>query len=714
MSGRRATAHLRRIAWLIAIVAPLAIMAVWVSRGVTVPSFGEVRSRYAPSEAYLLDRHDQLLQSSRINLKVRRLDWVALPDISPALIAAIIDAEDRRFFEHHGVDWRAVIPAMKSNLIDGRRRGASTITMQLASLLTGNGRSGGVMQNLRRKLMEVRAAHAIESRWTKTQVIEAYLNLVQFRGDLTGIAAASQMLAGKSPSGLSQNESRVLAALLPDPGAAAERVALRACSRAGLQSSARECVDLRQIAARLLQRVDSHQASPALAPQLAAVMLKSPGERVRTTLDIAIQRYSQDVLAQHLAELRDHNVRDGAALVIDNKSGDVLAYVASGGPFSSASQVDGVRAKRQAGSTLKPFLYELSLERRYLTAASLLEDSPLNLDTGSGAYIPQDYDHEFKGAVSVRTALGSSLNVPAVRALIIVGVEAFRDRLNSLGYAGIVEDGAYYGYSLALGSAEVSLWEQAQAYRALARGGRFSPLRIRTDEARAEDRFPMAAGASFIVGDIMSDPIARSATFGLNSHLNTPFWSAAKTGTSKDMRDNWCVGFSSDFTVAVWVGNFEGDAMHDVSGVTGAAPIWHDIMIALHQDIAVSPPPPPPGVLALQVRFSPAVEPERREWYLNGTENSRVTGLPKDARIARIISPANGMIIAIDPDIPPRSQRVPITVQGVAPGMSLELNDESLGSASQQILWIPVAGAQRLELKDGNGASVDRVLFTVR
>lgn len=714
MMSTRGTAHLRRAAWAIAVMVCAATLSIVLTPDVTVPSFAEVRSRYPASEAYLLDRHGELLQSARINLNVRRLEWVALPDISPALVAAIVDAEDRRFFEHHGVDWHAVIPALKSNLIDGRRRGASTITMQLASLLAGESRSAGILHNLRRKLMEVRAAHAIESRWTKTQIIEAYLNLVQYRGDLTGVAAASHILAGKSPSGLSANEGRVLAALLPDPGAVPGRVALRACARAGLQTNAAGCAEIRRSAADLLQRADTHAASSGLAPQLAAALLKTAGLELRTTLDIAIQRYVQDVLAQHLAALRDHNVRDGAALVIDNRSGDVLAYVGSGGPFSSASQVDGVRARRQAGSTLKPFLYELSLERRYLTASSLLEDSPLNLDTGTGAYIPQDYDHDFKGAVSVRTALGSSLNVPAVRTLIIVGVEAFRDRLNSLGYAGIVEDGAYYGYSLALGSAEVSLWEQAQAYRTLARGGRFSPLRIRQEDARVQDRFPMTADASFIIGDILSDPIARSATFGLDSHLNTPFWSAAKTGTSKDMRDNWCVGFSRDFTVAVWVGNFEGDAMHDVSGITGAAPVWHDIMIALHRDVGSAPPEPPPGVVGAQVQFSPAVEADRHDWFLDGTENNRVVGLPKYARIARITAPANGMIIAIDPDIPRRSQRVPVSVQGAAPGMTLKLNDEVLGSADRQFLWTPVAGVQRLELQDGNGEPVDRILFTVR
>jgi len=690
------------------------LVAGWRSTTIVVPSFAAVRAQYVPSEAYLVDRHGEVLEASRRNLGVRRFDWVALDGTSPALKTAVIEAEDRQFYEHHGIDWWAALAAIKAQLIDHRRRGASTITMQLASLIHGDRGGGSRQQQWRRKIAQVCIARSLEFTWTKAQILEAYLNLVQFRGDLQGIGAAAQILAGKSPSGLSIGESRALAALLPDPNAAPERVASRACVQAHLPAATDECNAIRQTSARLLKRAEGFAASPTLAPQLSAALLRTAGESVQTTLDAAIQRFALSVVQHHLASLRDHNVRDGAVLVVDNRSGDVLAYVGSGGPFSTASQVDGVRAQRQGGSTLKPFLYELSLERRYLTASSLLEDSPLNLDTGTGVYIPQDYDHDFKGLVSVRTALGSSLNVPAVRTLVIVGVEAFRDRLNSLGYSGITEGGAYYGYSLALGSAEVSLWEQAQAYRALARGGHWSPLRLKRSDPNSGDREPMSADASFVVSDILADPVARAVTFGLDNHLNTPFWSAAKTGTSKDMRDNWCIGFSRDFTVAVWVGNFEGDAMHDVSGVTGAAPVWHDIMLALHRELATAAPQPPPGIVATAIRFIPAVEPPRLEWYLAGTQTDRVVGLSATAKIAHIVSPANGMIIALDPDIPARSQRIPLTAQGAPAGMIVRLNDTVLGSATQKILWAPVAGTQHLTLEDRAGRTVDRILFTVR
>jgi penicillin-binding protein 1C len=362
---------------------------------------------------------------------------------------------------------------------------------------------------------------------------------------------------------------------------------------------------------------------------------------------------------------------------------------------------------------LKPFLYELALERRYLTAASLLDDSPINLDTAGGVYLPQDYDRDFKGLVSVRTALGGSLNIPAVRTLVLVGVEAFRDRLNELGYAGISAGGEFYGYSLALGSAEVSLWEQAQAYRALARGGRWSPIRLQPVPGAVERKL-MPEDASFVIADILSDRAARTVTFGLDNHLNTPYWSAAKTGTSKDMRDNWCVGFSQRFTVAVWVGNFEGDSMHDVSGVTGAAPVWQEVMAALHQGIPFRSPPAPKGVAAAAIEFSPPVEPPRREWFIGRTGAQRIVALAAQNEITRISSPANGMVIAIDPDIPIHLQRVPFSAKGANPSMVLKLNGKAIGSAGRSQLWEPQAGAYQLSIEEADGSVLDKILFTVR
>lgn len=683
---------------------------------VKMQEFAEVQKRFIPSEAYLLDRYGEVIDSKRVNFGVRRFSWVKLQQISPALIDAVVAGEDQRFWQHHGVDWRSVLGAVRDQLLYQRQRGASTITMQVASLLENNLRSHTGLSAWQRKLRQVQAAYALESHWTKQQILEAYLNLLDFHGELQGIGAATEVLAHKTPSGLNGAESLVLAALLPSPSATPERLSARACARAQVNSSLSvTCDTIKNTANELLSRTGGKFSAERLAPQLAHSLLKKAGQKVQVTLDASIQRVALEILRQQLSELAVRNVRDGAVIVVDNATGEVLAYVGSAGPNSQSAQVDGVRAPRQAGSTLKPFLYGLAIERRYLTAASLLDDSPLHLDTVSGTYIPQNYEPDFKGLVSVRTALGNSLNIPAVRTLVLLGVEPFRNRLYNLGYTGLTESGDFYGYSLALGSAEVTLWQQAQAYRTIARGGQWSPLRIRQDEAESSPSktlFP--EDTAFIIGNILSDRAARSLTFGIDNYLNTPFWSAVKTGTSKDMRDNWCIGFSQHYTVAVWVGNFEGDSMHDVSGITGAAPVWHKIMLALHQNLPSLPPPPSAGVTFTLTKFSPPVESNHQEWFLADTTAPKIEAVTVENEIARISSPSNGLIIALDPDIPESQQRVPITTKGARSDMNLMVDGNRLGSATEPILWKPTIGAHRLALQDAQGKIIDQVLFTVR
>jgi penicillin-binding protein 1C len=707
VTGRGRLALVRSSLVLAAVLlsAILVVSAIWPAA--PVPSFEKVREGYRPSEAWLLDRRGRVIDVKRVDYGIRRLDWVPLDGVSPALRDAIVAGEDRRFWQHGGIDWTAAAGALRDRLTGGPNRGGSTISMQVAALLdpTLKARSGG--RGWGQKLAQMRAALLLEQEWDKRQILEAYLNLLDFRGELQGVGATARFLVGKHPSGLTTNESLVLAALLPSPAAAADRVAARACARSG-----GECAGLRETAERLLGNARAARA-PGLAPQLANALLHLPGERRRTTLDLDIQRRAAEALNRNLSGLTNRNVRDGAVLVVDNATGEVLAYVASSGGRSRARQVDGVRAPRQAGSTLKPFLYGLALEKRYLTPASLLEDSPINLQTGRGLYIPQNYDKDFKGTVSVRTALASSLNVPAVRTLVLVGVEPFRDRLHRIGYAGIDKDGEYYGFSLALGSAEVTLWEQVTAYRTLARGGLLSPLKLDPAQAAGQDRRIMPEAAAFLVGSILSDRAARVTTFGLASNLDTRFWSAVKTGTSKDMRDNWCIGFSRRYTVGVWVGNFEGDSMHGVSGVSGAAPVWQDVIAHLDQGGDVGPPAVPAGVVSQRVAFDPAVESPREDWFLDGTETALMRAVP-GGDFARIVSPAHGVVIALDPDIPADNTRVPVRAEGADGSLSLKIDGRVLGRADASYLWAPRPGAHTVLLQRSDGSVVDRAQVTVR
>jgi penicillin-binding protein 1C len=674
--------------------------------GAAAPTPAQVRAAWQPSEARLLDRHGVALDAVRVDLRARRGDWVLLPDISPALGAAVLQAEDQRFLQHGGIDLRAAGQAAWDNLFRSRPRGASTITMQLAGLLDSELRAAKDGRSWRQKFDQALAAREIEAGWSKQQILEAYLNMVSFRGELQGIGAASKALFNKVPSGLDGTEAAILAALLRAPSAHPRAVARRACQLAAELKWSGDCAAIEYRAAVALARPNPN-ARPTAPPALRR-LLGTAGSGVRTTLDARVQAAATDALRRHVKELADRNVGDGAVVVIDNASGELLAYVANTG----SGEVDGVAAPRQAGSTLKPFLYGLALERRLLTAASLLDDSPIGIAAGSGAYVPQNYDRSFRGYASVRTSLASSLNVPAVRTLLLAGVERFHDRLQALGFTTVTEDAEFYGPSLALGSADVTLLELTNAYRTLANGGLHGPVSLRARPTPQPVKV-MDPAASFIVGDILADRGARSPTFGLRSDLATAYWSAVKTGTSKDMRDNWCVGYTDRYTVGVWVGNFDGQPTWDVSGVSGAAPVWRDVMDFLHRDRPGRQGAAPSALLRRTVAYAPAHEPAREEWFLRGTETALVEAVPAARRAPKIVYPVDGSIVAVDPDIPDSVERVVFQAQG-AGGHRWRLDGRDLGPAPEALAWQPALGEHRLELVDGEGKAVGVSRFEVR
>jgi penicillin-binding protein 1C len=677
-----------------------------------VPTFDSVKSRWVSTEGILLDRNGIPIHELRVGNQGRRLPWVRLEDISPAALSTIVRAEDKRFYRHEGVDWLAVTDAALDTLLFSRPRGASTISMQVAAQLDPHLKAGRHKRTLAQKWDQIRAAQALEARWTKRQILEAYLNLSTYRGELQGIGAASRALFGKQASGLDAQESLLLAVLLRGPNASPEKALARACALARDMAAGGDCAGIERLARQALAAEPPLAPAVALAPHLARELLSAARPRVQTTLDGALQAEAVDLLRQQLAALADRHVADGAILVADNRSGEVLAYVGNGGEGASAWYVDGVRAPRQAGSTLKPFLYEMAIGQRLLTAASLADDSPVNLLTPSGFYVPQNYDREFRGLTSVRTALSSSLNVPAVRTLMLVGAEAFVERLRDLGFAHVTGDGDFYGFSLALGSAEVSLWELADAYRVLANGGLQSPLRLAPGTAAA--RPVLDPEAAYVIADILSDPLARSVSFGLENPLSSRHWAAVKTGTSKDMRDNWCVGFTDRYTVAVWVGNFDGSPMRDVSGVTGAAPVWLALVNYLHRHAPSSRPPAPPRLVRTQVSFEAAIEPPRDEWFLAGTQTQRVARKAPEAAAPAIAYPASGTILALDPDIPPAAQRVRLLASGAGAGQRFRIDGEDAGAAAGGAFWAPRPGQHTLELVDAAGAVMESASFEVR
>ena len=702
-----------------------------------LPAPSEIRSSFASSETYILSREGEVLQRLRTDRQVRRGAWVELADVSAALRLALVVSEDQRFYAHSGVDWSAVSAAAWGNLWNRKTRGASTITMQLAGLLDEDWRASSSGRSVGQKLGQALAATQLERRWRKDQILEAYLNLLPFKGELVGIDALSRTLFGKAPHGLDDVESAITAALVRGPNASPATVAQRACGvwQAMLQQQAggasAECTSLLWRTEQAL-RARLWPASEGMAPHWAQQVWSSrvsvaasavPPAGIRTTLSAPVQRLAQESLQRHLRELQGRNVQDGAVVVLDNRTGEVLAWVGSSGALSQASEVDGVLAPRQPGSTLKPFLYAQALDEQRLTAASLLEDSSAQIATPSGLYIPQNYDRRFKGWVSVRQALAASLNMPAVRTLVMVTPDAFFEQLRQLGLP-LRENAGYYGYSLALGSAEVPLLQLTNAYRALANGGRFAeiapPVLSRTHHIPV--RQVMSPQAAFVVGDVLSDAQARAATFGLDSVLTTRFWTAVKTGTSKDMRDNWAIGWSQHYTVGVWVGNASGEAMHSVSGSSGAAPVWADIMAGLHARLPSKAPVPPAGLVRQPVQFVPAqagarMEPARREWFLAGTEQAHFhvpgTALQKGASTdrPRILAPTDGTVLAVDPDIPPAQQK--LLLRATRADVRWLMDGRVLGQG-RQLRWQPWPGKHVLQLQDLRGNRLDAVQLEVR
>lgn len=689
------------------VLAPIA-MLVWTAT--RLPSFEAVKRAYVPSDAWLLARNGEVLATRRVDTRVRRLPWVSLEDISPVIPASIIHAEDRRFWRHPGVDPIALAGAVRDDVLGRGWRGASTIPMQLAAFLDPSAR-GAPRRGAFAKLRQIWLALALELRWSRHEILEAYLNRAGFHGDTEGIAAATQALFAHEPRTTSPDEAWILAASLRSPIARPAVIARRACRLSGVDRAG--CAQLAFVTAQAVARPSPATAPLELAPHLAVHLLTRPGEQVRSTIDARLQREVLDTLRSQLASLSGRRVRDGAALVVANDTGEVLAYVGSAGLDSTAGQVDGAQAPRQAGSTLKPFLYAIAIGRGVLTPASLLDDSPLSISVPGGLYTPQDYDHAFRGLVSLRVALGGSLNVPAVRTLGLVGPESLHRLLTKLGYGRLAPDPDVYGQSLALGTADVTLAEQVAAYRALAVAGHYRPLSYRLGERTVETPV-IDSRTAWIIGNILADGRARSTTFGLDGPLTTRTWSAVKTGTSKDMRDNWCLGFSKRYTVGVWVGNFEGDPMHDVSGVAGAAPAWSAIIDRLEAGADGRPPPAPAGVVAREVHFAGHLEPPRTEWFLGGTEATDVTPAPARHLQPRIQSPTANEIVAFDPDIPRSNQRMLLSAVPSHPGLSWRVDDILVGGRGDAA-WPLVRGRHRVTLVDtASRETLDEVAFDVR
>jgi len=560
----------------------------------------------------ITDRNGILLQEVRC--RDGRSAQVKLNSISPHFVRAIIAVEDRRFYEHSGVDWQAIARATASNLFRRHRRsGASTITLQLAKMLEPGPRT------FRKKIDEVRLAYRLEAGMKKSEILEQYLSRLPFGNQLYGVESASQTYFRKPASDLSLAQAAFLAAI---PNAPSE---LNPYTHFDLVKVRQTFILERMNALGLIAPEDQAIAlqedldiqeplRPRIAPHFIQRLMPavpSHATIVRTTLDAGFQKSVEQQAKEVLHELKGRVVTNAAVLVLNNHSGETLAYVGSA-DFDNADnegQNDGVQALRQPGSALKPFIYGLALEQG-MTPATLLEDIEVHFSTPIGDFSPQNYSKQFHGPVRLREALANSLNVPAVRVTAGLGPEAVLARLREFGFASLTADAEHYGVGLALGDGEVSLYELTRAYMILARNGSVIPIKeLLTTETRRHGEGEKKGvnvnvsnpEAIYLITDILKDPYARATEFGSDSVLRMPFPCAVKTGTSRNYRDNWAVGYTRDYTVGVWVGNFNGVPMQQVAGVTGAGPLLRRVMLLVYDKKTPQDFERPKGLVEVEV-----------------------------------------------------------------------------------------------------------------
>lgn len=603
-------------------------------------------ARAPEASVVITDRGGRVLYQARTRSGALLMP-ARVEDVSPWVVPALLAAEDARYYRHPGADPLAIVRAIAQLVVERRVvSGASTLTQQLARNVEPRPR------NAFGKLGEIVTALRIERELDKQTILSEYLTRIEFGPNLRGVEAASRRYFDKPARALDLSEAATLAAIprgptLYDPERGLERVERRRV-RILYRLSELGLVEPREIELALAARVTLSRGEHGLSPNQLVLglangldpALGAPGtlSRIETTIDGALQEETTVLARRAVERIAERHVTSAAVVVLDNETGDVLAWVGSPDFFDrrALGQNDGVRALRQPGSTLKPFLYAAAMESNGLTAASLLPDLPVAIATEQGTFSPQNYDRRSHGPVRVREALASSFNQPAVALTERLGVERSLEALRGIGFSTLEREAAHYGVALALGDGEVRLVDLARAYSALARGGTLRRERlarvvvdgvgVRREQSPDVGRRVLDPRIAAIVTDVLSDASARAPGFGRDSVLELPFPVAVKTGTSKGYRDNWAIGFTREVTVAVWVGNFDGSPMVRSSGVTGAAPLFHDVMLAAMRGRSPAPLVDRAGLVEREVCALSGAPPgehcahRHRELFVPGSE----------------------------------------------------------------------------------------------
>lgn len=567
---------------------------------------------------------------------------LALSEIPKYVIQATIAIEDKNFYSHQGFSLSGIARAARETMLKGRVQGGSTITQQLikSALLTPE-------VNISRKIKEVILAFWAERLYTKNQLLEMYLNQVPYGGTAWGIESAAQTYFGKSAKSLTLAEASLLAGL---PAAPSEYSPFgthidRAFSRQGevlrrmvedryiTEAQAREALaqEIHFARARIGIRAPHFvmYVKELLERRYGPRLVERGGLRIKTSLDLSVQERVEEIVNTNITKLASLRVGNGAAIVTNPKTGEILAMVGSRDYFDTSREgnVNVTVALRQPGSSIKVVTYAAAMEKGF-TAASILDDSPVSYpQIGAPPYTPVNYDSKFHGFVPLRYALGNSYNIPAIRTIAAIGVPAVIEKGRAMGVTSWIDE-SRYGLALTLGGGEVTMLDMASVFGTLANVGTRMDLlpitevsdytgKILEKNKSIEHKEAVKPEVAWIIGNILSDNNARSQAFGPNSLLVVPGKTVSvKTGTSNDKRDNWTIGYTPSLMTAVWVGNNNNAPMDPylTSGVTGAAPIWHDIMVEILKDRADEALPRPDGVVSVPCYYG------RPEYFIIGTQ----------------------------------------------------------------------------------------------
>lgn len=605
----------------------------------------------------IFDRHGTLLYEV-LSPKEGRKTYLALDQIPPLFINAIIASEDSDFYRHSGVDFLAIGRAIFYNYLEQKiTSGASTITQQLVRNLLGTNRQ----RTLQEKLIEAAYAIRLSHAYSKDQILEQYLNTVYFGNLSYGLAEAADNYFGKNVANLDLAEISILAGLPQSPSGYNPLIHLPQAKKRQryvldrlVEQGHISQTEADQAHSEILQFASGKTAieAPHFVHQVLAELeelygddLVYSGLQITTTLDLNLQKRAEQIINFQLEKLQDKNVGNAAMLAVDLPSGQILVWLGSKDYFNDqiAGQVDLITSLRQPGSALKPFLYLLALQQGD-SLASIIEDLPMKVQTTGGVYAPLNYDLDFHGPVRIREALANSFNIPAVRTQEKLGTQNFLDFLRRLGLNSLDQKPDYYGLALTLGGGEIRLVDLANAYFTLSSYGIQKPFsKIITITGPDNNNIyqwnppygrnilgPQAEQISYLIISVLSDPHARLKSFGEGNVLELSVPAAVKTGTTRNYRDNWTFGFSPKLLTAVWVGNADASPMENISGIDGAGPIWHDFMEYYHQYHASSSGqltfPVPAGLRELSICAISGLLPSEncqeviQEWFLIGTE----------------------------------------------------------------------------------------------